>query len=407
MRVFYFRFIYIAACTFAIFFFSSEVLSKKDETLNRIKKMEKRMEKTRKELSKGEKKLRKLKSDEKKTLAELDLSEKKIEIIHKNLRIIKGEERTLKGKINVAQNNYEHARKNFKNRIRIYRERLRSMYKRQRVSPIGMLFTAGSISSVLRGFKLLALLAEADLNVVNDMRRQTQAIESSLNQLNMALKAKTILTKTKRREKTLLSHERKKKRKILEEIKRDEKLQEARIKKYREELKKSEAELNKAIRERERAKIPVPVSLKGYNFAQHKGKLPWPVRGKVVSRFGKVIDPKTKTTTQNRGIEIMTKHGAPVSTIGSGQVVMTQWIRGYGNFVMISHPPDYYTIYGHLSDILVKNDDVVFEGDVIGQAGSTGMIDDSSSRLVLEVLKGEKPENPLNWLKTSRLRAGK
>ena len=123
-----------------------------------------------------------------------------------------------------------------------------------------------------------------------------------------------------------------------------------------------------------------------------------------------MIDSSTKTQTNNRGIEIETKHGEQVSAIGDGVVFMTQYFRGYGNFVLISHPShpqDYYTIYGHLSDILVNNGDIVLGDDVIGLAGSTGMIDSNSSRLVLEILKGEKPENPLNWLSPDRQRAGR
>lgn len=411
MKVFHFYFVSIVAIGIMILFINDEVLSKQDDISERIKKIEKNIDKTRRELDKEEKELKKLKSREKKILSELDFSDKKIETINKNLRIIQNEEKILKQEINSAQKNYDTAKKIIENKSEIYAERLRSMYKRQKVSPVGMFFTAGSTSAILRGLKMMTVIAAADLNVLSEIRAQIHARKSSMEKLKVALNAQISLAETNRREKNSLAKVRNKKSQILVDISNDERLREERIQRYNKELERSQAELDKFIREmereREKAKIPVPASLEGYNFAQYKGKLPWPVNGKVVSRFGKVTDPSTKTTTNNRGVEIQTKQGEPVSSIAKGQVVMTQFFRGYGNFVVIFHPPDYYTIYGHLSDWLVNKDDIVSEGDIVGLAGTTGMFDNSSSRLVLEVLKGEKPENPLNWLRPDRQRARK
>ncbi len=407
MRFISMRVTYILIFVSIILFMSVEVFSDEDDISKRIKKIEKDIEKVKKELDKGEKKLKKLKSNEKKILAELDLSEKKIETIHSSLRIIKNEEKLLRSDIIKSGKNYNNSAKNFESRSESYAERLRSMYKRHNISPLGMFFSAGSISSVLRGLKMLSVLATADLDILHDMRTQIHEMKSSMTTLQSALNANIELTRTRKREQNSLDNTRNKKRKLLEEILQDEKLQEARNRKYLEEYKKSQSKLDNAISVRERARPPLPPSLEGYNFATFKGKLIWPVNGKVVSKFGRVVDSRTKTTTNNRGIEIDTNLGEPISSIGDGQIVMTQFLRGYGNFVMIHHPPNFYTIYGHLSDILVNKDQVVSAGGIIGLAGNTGMIDNSSSRLVLEVLKGDKPENPLVWLRPSSQRAGR
>jgi len=412
MKVFHFRLVFIVAINIMILFFiDKDVFSKDDDISEKIKKIENTIDKTRKELEKEEKELEKLKSREKNILSELDFSDKKIETINRNLQIIQNEEKTLKREINSLQKNYDSATNILENKSETYAKRLRSMYKRQKVSPMGMFFTAGSISAILRGLKMSTVIAVADLNVLTEIRTQIQTKKSSMEKIRVALNAQISLSETHRREKNSLAETRNKKRKILADISNDEKLREERIKRYNTELERSQSELDKFIREmereREKAKIPMPASLDGYNFAQHKGELSWPVNGSVVSQFGRVVDPQTKTTTNNRGIEIQTKHGEPISSIAKGQVVMTQFFRGYGNFVVIFHPPDYYTIYGHLSDFLVNKDDIVMEGDIVGLAGSTGMIDDSSSRLVLELLKSEKPENPLNWLMPDRKSAEK
>ncbi len=400
------RLTYIVVFAFITFFVTGEVLSEEDTISERIIKIKKDIEKAKKELDKNEKELKSIQSNEKRVLAELDLSDKKIEAIDKNLRVIQGEEKTIKQEINSAEKRYDRSAINFESRSETYARRLRSMYKRQNVSPLGMFFTSGSISSVLRGFKMLSVLATQDMNVLHDIRLQINEMKSSMNTLQTALNATIELARTKKTQQLSLASTKNKKLKILDEIKHDKKLVEASIKMNIELKKKSQALYEKFIKEREKARPPLPPSLEGYNFSIYKGKLPWPVNGKVVSKFGKVVDSMTKTTTNNRGIEIEAKTGEPVISIGDGQIVMTQFLRGYGNFVMIYHPPNYYTIYGHLSDILVNKDQVISAGSIVGLAGNTGMIDDNSSRLVLEVLREEKPENPLVWLRPASLRAG-
>ena len=232
-----------------VILFMTEVALPQDDYSEQIKKIEREIEKSKKELEKGEKKLEKLKSDEKKALAALDHSEKELVAIDKNLRIIKNTEKTLNRKIASAGKSYNTAKHNFETQTKTYSARLRSMYKRQKVSPVGMLFTVGSLSSVLRSFKMLSVLAAADLNVVNEIREQTREIQASLNELQNALNAKATLAKAKQREKISLKNSSVKKQKVLEEIRKDEKIQEAANRKYEQDYKNSQAKHINFIRE--------------------------------------------------------------------------------------------------------------------------------------------------------------
>jgi septal ring factor EnvC (AmiA/AmiB activator) len=281
------------------------------------------------------------------------------------------------------------------------------MYKRQRISAAQVFFSAGSVSALLRGYRMLHALAVADLKVLNTIHSQNRIIETEMNSIQIALGTNVALERAKRQEQTYLSNARERRLELLEEINRDQKIQEERNRKWREDLRQAEALMDRLLQEQIAKNVTVvPGSLKNYNFASRKGKLPWPVAGKVVSEFGRVVDQKTNTVTINRGVEFETRRGEQVCTIGSGQVVKTQSIRGYGNFVMIHHFPNYYTVYAHLSDILVSEGDIVREGSIIGLAGSTGMVDDSVSRLLIEVLRGRAPENPLSWIRPDRRSSG-
>ena len=380
---------------------------KDDVISDRIEKLQKEIEKSRKELENSEKKLKQKEKEKQDELEELKHTERKIEVLHQNLSTINSEEKRLNREKGVAQKQYNTVSQSLKTHYAEYANRLRSIYKRQRISALEMLFTTGSTSSMLRGFKMFSVMAENDVKLLETIRSQRQTSEKSMRTITAALKAQRALQANKKREEISLGNTRKDRKKLIDEIKKDEELLKKRKLQIQQDMENALAQLEKWLRqiEREVKTFEISDNLKKYNFAGRKGTLPWPVNGRVVSSFGVNIDPKTKTKTTNRGMEIETTHGEPVYSIGSGVVVRTQFIRGYGNFVWIYHPPHYYSIYAHLSDILVNQSSEVREGGIIGLAGSTGLMDDSRAMLLLEILNGKKPENPLRWLKPDKQRS--
>ena len=129
-----------------------------------------------------------------------------------------------------------------------------------------------------------------------------------------------------------------------------------------------------------------------------RGKLRWPLRGNVVSFFGKKKSTKFDTYIFNNGIEIKPSSSGKVKAVYGGQVVFTDYFKGYGNLVIIQHAKNFYSLYGHCKEILKKKGDVVTEGDVISAAGDTGSA--SGKSLYFEIRKDLKPENPLKWLRS-------
>jgi murein hydrolase activator len=374
---------------------------------NRIEKIQKEIEQSKREIEKGERAIRDIRKKKQSVQEEVRRQEKNIRVVESNIARLEREERQLKVARDAATNRLTDAQKVLALRSAEFKDRIRSMYKRQRISIPEIMFGAGSVSTMLRGFRMLHDLAVADTRVLETLRGQNRIIETEMNTLRIAIDTNIVLETAKRREQSSLANAREKRLELLGEIDRDQRVQEEKTLKWKEELRQSEELMDRLLQEQiAKKKTVVPGSLKNYSFAGRKGKLPWPVAGKVVSGYGQVVDPKTNTVTINRGVEFETRRGEQVCTIGSGQVVKIQSIRGYGNFVMIHHFPNYYTIYAHLSDILVSEGDIVHEGSVIGLAGSTGLVDDRVSRLLVEILRGRNPENPLSWLRPDRRASG-
>ena len=384
-----------------------------EEVNDKIKSLQKVYEESKRELEESKKRLELKEKEKKEILNKLERSDRDIEKLHSTLNSIKSKERSISKEIDASQQYYLEAEQNLNKYAGHYAQRMRSMYKRQRVSAMEMLFSAGSISAMLRGLRTFTVLAKDDIEVMDTVRDKKQTMETSVRKLRTARDAQRSLSKKKRSEEMSLERTRKDRQALLAEIKRDEELEKEMIIQHQNDMEKTQAMIEKLLRdiskETQKRDFLEEISddIKNYDFAGRKGKLPWPVTGSVVSSFGVVTDPKTKTKTNNRGIEIETKNGEPVCAVGSGIVMATQSFRWYGNFVMIYHPPRFVTIYAHLSDILVNVNSEVREGDIIGLAGSTGLIDDVKSQLLLEVLNGKTPENPLTWLRKEQRTASR
>jgi murein DD-endopeptidase MepM/ murein hydrolase activator NlpD len=116
------------------------------------------------------------------------------------------------------------------------------------------------------------------------------------------------------------------------------------------------------------------------------------------------------TRDPHRGVEFLNKFGTPVYAAGEGivifagpdsQPVYSPWSDYYGNLVVIEHENDLYTLYAHLSDILVQLGQRVSAGDVIGEVGQTGVAIGSHLHFEVRLGDGEdssSTENPELWL---------
>jgi len=146
--------------------------------------------------------------------------------------------------------------------------------------------------------------------------------------------------------------------------------------------------------EARKAKLPQPPPIAG-TFEGKRGKLRWPVTGGVVvAKFGNQKHPTLKTITQNTGIDIAVKNGAPVTAVAEGEVARIWWLPSYGNLLILNHYGGYRTIYTHLSEILVTEGQKVKEGDLIANCGEAL----EGPRLHFEIWKEREKQNPEYWL---------
>lgn len=144
-----------------------------------------------------------------------------------------------------------------------------------------------------------------------------------------------------------------------------------------------------------RGQRPPPAPAPG-GFAAQKGRLPWPVTGKVEVPFGKRVDPDTSVVIAHKGIDVRASLADPVRAVFKGTVVHRGWLEGYGRVVVLEHEGGFYSIYAHLESFAIAAQAAVEQGQVIGFVGDSGSL--KGAYLYLELREGRRAIDPLLWL---------
>lgn len=133
------------------------------------------------------------------------------------------------------------------------------------------------------------------------------------------------------------------------------------------------------------------ISLSG--LKQYKGKLDWPIKGKVLHNF----NSKRFNNVSWRGLVIDANEGSKVKAVSAGKVVFADWLRGFGMVAIIDHGKGYMSLYGHNQTLLKVTGEKVRKGDVISLAGRSG--GQLESGVYFEIRHKGKAINPRSWLK--------
>lgn len=131
----------------------------------------------------------------------------------------------------------------------------------------------------------------------------------------------------------------------------------------------------------------------GGDFSSLKGQLPWPVKGKLVNKFGSARAESAESIWD--GVLIDAGEGTEIRAITSGKVVFSDWLRGYGLLIIIDHGKGYMSLYAFNQSLYRQMGDWVNVGEVIASVGQSG--GRSRSGLYFGIRNKGKPVDPLEW----------
>lgn len=268
--------------------------------------------------------------------------------------------------------------------------RLKALYK---MNMIGRLDAAGLPGSVFDFFlrqDAMKRIIAADFDVLERQSADLENFEVLERELKNEMEAKTRLESELTEQIRINKKETLKRELILKDIRKKKKLSLAAV----ESLKNAAIQLDNRISSLSGGQ---PSDLNTASFVNYKGRLILPVKGRIISRYGPSSTGDYKSFTFQKGIDIKVERGEPVKSVFKGEVMFAQWLKGYGNLLIINHGDNYYTLYAHVEEMFKKQGERVETGEVIATAGDTGSI--KGMCLHFEVRHHGKPVNPMKWLR--------
>ncbi len=233
-----------------------------------------------------------------------------------------------------------------------------------------------------------ALENMVDLSIIIFAETFDETLESKKeekNNLEEYRQKELIYKKSAEEKKNKAQKDSQKKQKLLVQYKAERQKQDKELKKLQEEARSLETLIKKLEGARQKK------SFGGGAFSKRKGHLLRPVTGALLkASYGNSSDIY-------KGIIIKAPRGKEVFCVANGQVIYSDWFRGFGNIVIIDHGGGFSTLYAHLEESLVNPDEQVKEGQVIAKVGDTGSLT-TTPRLYFEIRRQGESLDPLEWL---------
>ena len=132
-------------------------------------------------------------------------------------------------------------------------------------------------------------------------------------------------------------------------------------------------------------------------FARLKGKLAWPVQGRLAGDFGQ---PRGAGSVKWNGVLLEASAGTPVRAVYHGRVAFADWLQGLGLLIIVDHGGGYMSLYGHNEALLKESGDWVEPGETIAQVGDSG--GQARAGLYFEIRYNGEPVNPHPWIGRAR-----
>lgn len=227
----------------------------------------------------------------------------------------------------------------------------------------------------------------ANLEAAQYQAEQLQAEQlkqQTILEVQKKLRAKAVAT---------LTSEANKQRSTLKKLKQDEQgLTALMVKLTKDSEKKSVAQRKKKSKVVATNQLEPDSSTNSNRFRKLKGKLRLPIKGQLINRYGQA---RTETGITWKGLFIKAQEGTRVKSVAQGKVVFANWMRGFGNLIIIDHGEGYMSLYGNNESLYKSVGAKVKSGDVIAAVGNSG--GNENIGLYYELRKKSKPFDPLGW----------
>jgi len=323
--------------------------------------------------------------------AALEKTEKEIGSVSAAIRRLENEAHKTSGQIQDLGRQRDAGHRNLKDLRTVLAEELRAAYRTGRQERIKLLLNQEDPAFIGRILVYHGYFTRARAARMQEIRATLAHLDGIENELRSQQAEFERLQQEQREKSSQLAAEQEKRKAILAGLQADLKERSSELSV----LEQDEQRLNKLVQSLRQALSDFPSAADRYkSLRELKGKLGWPVSGKIASPYGA---KQASGQISSRGVHIASIAGADVHAIARGRVVFADWLRGFGLLLIVDHGGGYMSLYGHNSSLYKGVGDRVEGGDVIAAVGSSG--GRSQAGLYLELRKDGRPFDPASWFK--------
>ncbi|MGB2313811.1 MAG: murein hydrolase activator EnvC family protein [Porticoccaceae bacterium] len=317
---------------------------------------------------------------------------KKVELesskINRNIRRLRNKINNLEKQLKTLDQKEKNLQQNISQQSDAISEQITAAHQLGDQEPIKLLLNQEDPQQLARVLKYYDYFLKARADKIQRYKKDIDDLSATKAEIKRQKLALDQSKKALEADKKTLSNRVKSRKKTLDKLQLSLRTDKKKLSKLQSERNKLE-EIIETVK-KAAAKLAPPANYE--SFASRKGKLKWPLKGRVAHSFGS----KRSGTLRWEGWLISAKAGDAVKTVHHGRVVFSNYLRGFGLLVIVDHGDGYMTLYAHNQELLRETGDWVQSNEVVSRAGDTGGL--NKPALYFEIRKKGNPADPKVWL---------
>ena len=348
-----------------------------------------------------EKKIEKLEKKKSNILEYIEELDTQLADLDKDIEKLSSDISLLESDLETTRTNLSTAKETEKKQYEIMKKRIKYMYENGTTNYLNIFFQADSFYDMLNSAEYVSKISDYDENLYESYIATRQSIETEEATLSSQLSDLQELNEEYAFEKDTVEKLSADKQKQLKSYNKKIKSSEKAVDEYEDAIAKQEEKIEQLLLE-ERNKMYELIKKRaedaGMTVKEYGELFTWPlsIQGTITSKFGPRRAPTAGASTYHKGVDIAAPQGTSILAASGGEVVTAQYSSSAGNYAMIYHGDDIYTVYMHMSKLKVKAGDKVEQGELVGLVGSTGY--STGPHLHFGMIIDGNYINPLNYV---------
>lgn len=346
------------------------------------------LEKIQQQIEKAQDDLDKKRKTEVQFSRQLVLLQRTLQRLEKRIATLKKEQSQIQVKVNAQKKQIVAGKRQIRRTGKRLEKRLVALYKEGDIGPLKIMFSADTPTELVQQYHYLTRVMEYDRELLGEYRSAVAIHQQQLVDLERLEQQHSALLKKEQQQRKVATDGRHLQSRLLKQVKAEKKRLQQELVRLRQRAKRLQGLISRLQQQPAVASAPGDASL-----SAGKGKLRWPVNGKVMIGFGTQKDALLGTYYESNGIEIAVAPGVAIHAVADGKVVFSDWFKGYGNLLILSHAGGFHTLYAQAASLDRPLGAQVKAGDALATSGLGGR-----ESIYFEIRHNGSPVDPLRWL---------